>query len=366
MNKDKFLQAINASYENQQYLLRKEQVEFGLKEILVHFVWLCILIFLSPHKSDRYRKIYMVYSERHIKALNCYDVKEVFSLGKCLSDMQSIRTQTSCFSPFGRLERVKILFKASVFFLKNRKKIETPYTYLLEYYSIDVFLDYEHPEVVYCAGHFDRYMTVLSYLLDYKEIKLIGSQHGILANVDIPNKIIFYRFDAYDEHEAKRAKKFIKNDDCIIRIKGFTSDLEWIHNKKQKVIVAVASQDRHVAVTKQLLKLMMQSLDLNKVEVIVYPHYREKSDEYRDLKQDYVDLKFLNKQRYSNIDILVTFYSTIVYDYFAINPSIKVVCFALPGFEVEYYERDNVHVYKNMQDFIEGLAEICDECSLMY
>lgn len=90
---------------------------------------------------------------------------------------------------------------------------------------------------------------------------------------------------------------------------------------------------------------MLVALKGKRIKVIAFPHYREKERQYRNIKKEHPELLIETNDRYSNIDLLITFYSTIVYDFWSVNPKLNVKCLRIPGYEPGYYGRSNVEVY---------------------
>ena len=107
-----------------------------------------------------------------------------------------------------------------------------------------------------------------------------------------------------------------------------------------------------------ILRAILSNPILNEHVVILYPHYREHIEQYKKLVDDFPMLVVEEKKRYSDIDVLVTFYSTIVYDYWSINPNLEVVCFPMNKYSAAYYGRKNVYVENSIDRLINKLSEI--------
>lgn len=339
------LEAIKKSYDNQIAIYRLEQVNIGIKDYVKHFIWLLVLLIFSPKINTNDRDIIFVYSELHIKIIGCKEKENVIGLGKYLCDFNSIRKHKSIYSVWNIRKRIKVYLSGLFFGIKFYRLLKVPLTYIIEYYSIDIFLKQMDIRSVVCAGIFDRYATVLSFLCKGKNIKFIGTQHGIVATTAIPHKVYFDEYNVFDECELSVAKKIIENTDCKYNVKIFESNVMWSQIENYgKLIIAIASQDRHTNVTKRLVKLLCEEIDLNKIRLILYPHYREDISVYQKIQQDYPELYISHHERYYNIDILITYYSTIAYDYFQKNKSIDIMCLRLNGFNPGYYCKEGVCV----------------------
>lgn len=85
-------------------------------------------------------------------------------------------------------------------------------------------------------------------------------------------------------------------------------------DKRYKAIIAISSQDKHLWNTMELINYLVPNMD-ESILWVVYPHYRE----YIGLLSIYIpqcrNLVISKIERHKNIGILITFYSTIVYDF---------------------------------------------------
>lgn len=139
--------------------------------------------------------------------------------------------------------------------------------------------------------------------------------------------------------------------------------LEWENlDSKGKYVIGVASQDWYTSKTLSLLRCLLEKCDTTKYMVVVFPHYRESAEQYAAIQHEFSELIIKTGKRYRNIDLLVTFYSTIVYDFWAVNPSLKVKCLEIEDYEPSYYARPNVSIYKKNSELVDSIINGSNKC----
>lgn len=350
---------MNRSYENQLYIYGIEKFKQSKFYCLKHLLWLIAVLFISPLVNSTLNTIYVCYSELHMKIFNCTAEDTVICCGKYLSTFKDIRKRKSFYSIWRLNSRIINTIKSILFYFKNRDLLSLPFTYVIEYYIIYLFICEAGVEKIVCGGNFDRYATFLSLIIGKKGNEFIGIQHGIIALESIPNKVYFSEYNAIDNNEIFKMMKLNNNNDCRYCVTGFHSNIEWdILENNNKKVIAIASQDRHIDMTLSMIHYIYKMIDLRNYQIVVYPHYREDYNKYRAIKDQCPELLIFQTKRHRNIDILITFYSTIVYDFWSINQSIQVLCKKIEGFSPSYYDADNVRVFdtvENMIDYINTL-----------
>lgn len=357
LSEDQLVSAIVKSNNNYKYLSDSNTVKKSKLYKAKYFGWLAALILLSPRLNDEDDSFVTVINptgkRRILEFLNldCY-----YSFAKLNDSIEKIKRNRSVLSSYRISKRIKITMGALIFYMRNRKQLKGFLCFVIEYYYIAYFLsNHETKEIVF-QGLYDRYNTLFSYLGWFLNIPLIAYQDGACVTDQIPEKIYCNKMYCFDEFEEKQFKKYFSNEDCVFQYTGFKSLLKWeTLRPKQNKVIAIASQDWYTGKTIEVIQHVMDNYESEKYTVILFPHYRESIEQYKDVAKKYPKLIIEPGRRYSNIDVLITFYSTIVYDFWSVNNSLKTVCLHIQGYEPAYYSRSNVVVCENYSDML-------DEC----
>lgn len=350
-------EAMRASITNHEKCLETNGSKgFGYK--FKYLIWFVLLLIVSPQKEvvgDRAIFVMSPLSEKRLK--DFCKTEDVYSFGKLNSKLNDMKVKRSTISPFKKAERVKLFFRGVGYYLRHRAELSGYLHYVMEYYSIGEFLIKFSPKEVVTPGMYERYSTLISYLAHGFGIKIIGVQDGAAVDIGVPYKLYCDKMYAFDEFEADTIKKFMLNENCEFILTGFISYLKWDKYPKTKKLIAIASQDWFTDKTKELVRAIANNIDFNKYEIIIYPHYRETLSQYNDIVHEFPQIKIITGVRHSNIDLLITFYSTIVYDFWSVNKDLPVICLHIDGYEANYYRRKNVYVTESIEEISRILSE---------
>lgn len=351
------LNAIIASVKNHEWCSKNGERKISFFYKAEYIIWYLLLIVISPHKENTSCKMVCAMTPVNEKRLLEYaeDV-EMIRLAKLNMLPSKMRKNYSFFSPYSIKKRCMTLYNATIFYFKYRKKLNGYLHFTLEYYGIAKYILEQNISEIISPCMYDRYCTFLSYFSYSNGIKLIGVQDGAAIDIDVPNKIYCNQMNCFDEFEAEIIKHFISNEDCKFVYTGFKSMLNWSNFEKNgKYTIAIASQDWHTRKTLNLLDIILKKCDMKKYNIIVFPHYRENLKQYEPIKKMYPELILEKRTRYRNIDLLITFYSTIVYDYWAVNQFLPIKCLKINGYKPSYYDRYNVSVYDDADDLVNSI-----------
>lgn len=350
----KVVNAIQDSNRNSRYLSESATITKSRIYTLKYLCWLIALVFFSPRKK--------MTSKRFVTMINPPGAKRIkerykddlwFCFAKLNDSIDKVKKNVSVLSPYSRWTRVYRLFCSILFFIRNRKALKGSLHYSIEYYLIARFIwDHEINEIIF-QGLYDRYNTLFSRLGKDMGIMLIGIQDGACVTNEIPVKIHCDKLFCFNRFEEKKFREYIENEDCQYIYTNFVSLLKWDeYSKKTKPIIAIASQDWFTVKTKEIIRMIAKKPESKNYTIMVFPHYREDLSQYSDISLEYPEIIIENVRRYYNIDILVTFYSTIVYDFWTVNSNLRIVCLHIPGFEPAYYERDEVVVCESISELV--------------
>lgn len=359
INDDLLIDAIKASILNDEYCCKISGEHRNKFYKIKYSFWIISLILFSPPKNIKSKKFICVTTVLNDKILSAYaENNEYFKFGSMNKRLKDIKKNISIFSPYTFFKRVLIICTASKFFFKYKTIFKNHFHNTIEYYSIAFYLIDNCIEQIMSSGMYERYCTFLGYLGRMLKIKVIGIQDGAAINIGAPAKVYCDEMYVFDEFEQNIINSFIENNDCKYTCIGFHSVLEWdTYDSNDKINIAIASQDWFTYKTLEIIDLLMSNLDTNKVNLIVFPHYREKRETYNELYKKYPKLIIEPQKRYRNIDLLITYYSTIVYDFWSVNKNIPVICLHIDGYEPSYYNRENVCVVENVGELEKHLRK---------
>lgn len=332
------------------------QKKYNLLYMLKYIVWFTLLIFIAPYKKESSNRFICATTPNNYRRLKDFcHVDECVTFARLNSDLGGMRKNKSILSPFSFIERINILFKAVSFYFQNKNRLKGYIHFILEYYAVAEYMTKFKPKTLISSGMYDRYCTLFTYLAKGYGIESIGVQDGAAIDINVPYKVYCDKMYAFDEFEVKTIKKFMMKEDCEYILMGFKSYLKWEQYPKTKKLIAIASQDWFTGKTKMLIRYIAPKVNFDEVEIIVYPHYRENVAQYKEIINEFSQIKIVTDVRHSNIDVLITFYSTIVYDFWSVNQSLPVVCLHINGFEANYYRRENVYVAENMEEVVQKI-----------
>ena len=358
LNESILIEAFTASILNYERCSVSDNKKRGIIYKIKYIIWFILLVLLSPKykdNSDGFVACMTPINERRMKQFR--PTKELYRFAKLNASVSAIKRNISVVSGYTYTQRLRIVFDSITFYLNNRNSLKGYLHFTLEYYAIAKFLNDHRFKEYITPGMYERYCTLFSYLGKIYGAKIIGVQDGAAVDIGVPAKLYCDEMFVFDEYEAAIIKKFIKNDDCKFRFTGFESVLTWHHLKKRnKKVLAIASQDWFTQKTLELINGIMSSPVAKVWDVVIFPHYRESMESYEKAILLYPNLIVEPEKRFDNVDLLVTFYSTIVYDFWAINNELTVFCLQIPGYEPGYYGRKNVKVFSGIDSLAQAIS----------
>ncbi len=357
MNEKDIIAAMQASINNHEKCCSFDKNKRGFIYKVKYLVWYVLLILFSPRYVENGKIFAACMTSVNEKRISEF-VPEVslYRFARLNASLSKIKSNISVVSDLNKKQRIRLLLKSIRFYKKNRSFLKGYFHFVIEYYAIASFLYRNRFEEYITPGMYERYCTLFSYLGKMNGVKLVGIQDGAAININVPALIYCNEMYAFDKYEVDILKRFIKNGDCKFIYVGFRSVLQWSHyNKSNKKVMAIASQDWFTNTTIQMTGEIMKSSLTNSWDIILLPHYRESMKSYELLERNYPTLIIESQKRYDNVDLLITFYSTIVYDFWSVNPGLQVYCLQIPGYVPGYYERDNVKVFHKVDEMVSDL-----------
>lgn len=361
-NKD-ILECFYAGIENYNYYNNKHKSKKKKLYRLKYLIWLITLILFSPKKCLTNLDIYFIYGDLHEKIFSDIVSDKKVYLGLALNSYKKIFNNKGIMCLYSLNKRLKILIEASKLFFMQGLSFKFVH-FWIEFYYIYKFLEETKPKQVNVAGHFDKYTTWISYISNKVNVQFNISQHGAIEKVDLPKKIYCSNFYVFNEYEKEFINNYLLlNDDCNFYIKGFKSHVKFqkYESSDNAYVIGIASQDLY---TKETIKLVnfINDLQLNKkIEIIIYPHSRENINEYNKIIKENHNLKLYPKIRHKDLHVLVTFFSTIIYDYLESDTNIKLICFPPDNVEMSFFKNKKIDVVRNIDQLKKVLTNIIDK-----
>lgn len=353
------VQAMAASIKNFECYAKDTSKNCGIGYILKYFFWEMLLALLSPKLPVRSKRMVCAMTPLVEKQMKPYmEHGEYVCFSKLNGSISQMRRNRSVLSPYSRGMRLLLMAKGAAFYVHHHAELKGYLHFTVEYYMIAQYLWDYLPEEIYSPNSYERYCTLLSYLGHSMGIRLVGIQDGVIMDIHPPVKLYCDEMHAFDGFEADIFRRsIIRNDDCLFLCDGFRSMLKWADFPKNgKKLIAIASQDSLTERTMDLVDNLLTVLDPEQYIVIIYPHYREKAKQYDDFSKKHPFCCLETSVRHRNVDLLITFYSTIVYDFWSVNSQLPVICLHIPGHDPTYYQRENVTVCDSVKEVITSVS----------
>ena len=344
-----FIQGI----ENMNYFNSLNNVYKKKSFYIKYLFWILALIVCSKRHDSKSKDGYFIYNDLQNKIY--YDTSDNYKTfhGDSIKKISDISKKNTIVSYLTFKEKIITLFKSIASF--SRVKISKKYlAYWIDFNFIYKFLKKNSFSNMNVAGHFDRYATWMSLLCEAEGINYRVKQHGAICKLDMPNRIYCNELTSFNNCEIELFKSYIiKNKDCVYKEVPFKSKLTFKEIEKQEgiVYIGIASQDAVTEHTIELIEKINKNVKF-KVNILLYPHYRESISQFEGIRK-FENVEIYTDFKHKNVDMLITFFSTIVYDFLIYNPKINVVCLPPKDIEMGFFQLSNVEVRYSDEDLIE-------------
>jgi hypothetical protein len=253
---------------------------------------------------------------RESSILQLLSIRELFEGFRIyLTERRNLRSDKSLFNTLTYFNSVRILdvilFQMSLMKLANKK--------------------------IHYGGHFDPFIMILSDCRKKKliEFELNLYQHGVFEK---PKFGIFKKYYGdrynllYPESQYFLKKNLNGNKHCSFSISRSTTKIDKLLNHNQKSFVALAFQNDNFELDQIILD---EIIGTKNIEIGVYLHPATSSKIKRSLYKKYPNISFYCNDRFLNVDILITRYSSLAIEYYHIGKS----CFFVPfGYSICIFE----------------------------
>ncbi|MGL5149162.1 MAG: hypothetical protein ACRC7N_01135 [Clostridium sp.] len=305
-----------------------------LKTKLLIFIYPIVLLFFVRAKNRKLDNIKLVYSEHHKKILKEVEAEE-YGIGLLSFKMPNI------VSEFSFAERLLILKDIFIFvkYLPQKKLI----FYVPEFLIILNFIKNNQNKRIILASHFDRIITWISEMKKKYNFSLEIYQHGVVSSLEIPIKINIDEINVFFESEFQLFRDYIiEKQKTQYNVIGFKSNIEFFKKNSSEFKIGIASQKGYTQLTISLVEKISYLLK-NNVEIYIFPHPQENIEEYKNYFKDN-RIIIVSRVKVSNLDILITYFSTIIYDYI-VNLDFKGQIISYPvnyNYELSFFKNSRV------------------------
>lgn len=304
--------------ENQEYLDRLFMTKKHSNFALVIYVLLGVVF--SKRVREASNRIAWVNGSRGYEKLYADSNFVVVHHGTFFKNPIKFFLHLSIFSVIPRIERVRLFIKAMV----NYGEIKTGNIgYWLEYYFIFEFIQRTVPKVIASPHTFDRQISWITCLSHKLGVEIEINQHGITpSNLAIPNKVYCNRFYAISDEEIIVSKNnIVANwEKCEFLVEPFTSVISFAEFSRsdEMIVIGIATQCNRLYTEKILNYLKDEKYyDCKNSKIILMLHPLDDPKNYKQMANHRVHVAV--KEKYLNVDVLITENSTIVYDYILEN-----------------------------------------------
>lgn len=191
----------------------------------------------------------------------------------------------------------------------------------LEYQLLSVMLEKHNIKKVSSFGHYDEFTYWLTEICKERSIYYTMYQHGIVMDsITVPNKINCDEIHVYNKYSEKIFRnRIIKKSTCKYIVDGFKSNINFKKISKEKGMNYIGIVDQTFP---EWLNFVVRSiLEINNFIPVVMLH---------PLSQENILGRGNNiietRDKYDNLDCIISDFSTLILDYVSIGYSGPIVC----------------------------------------
>lgn len=231
---------------------------------------------------------------------------------------------------------------------------------------LDLQLSYEALKqsnvIINFSSHFAWYVNIVSELTKNDNKISYGYQHGLYEFA--PEGYSYQKF--YNTTYTlmfNESKKYFNtnlngNEKCVIKtaFKPMMKNLEQIENKLKKII-CYAMQNDDIELDCNIISKILSTLN-NEFILIIYLHPATSLTAESRIKELFPETEILRKTRYSNIDLIITRYSTTGIEYAMLDKNICVHYLTfLDKVCISEAHNNQISFHYNINDYIDFIKE---------
>jgi len=312
------------------------------------------LFYMFTNKYDatlRNNNIKLSYGSIHLSKLMVYDDLLTVTYGNMIKDKRN----PNIYNYYKFSVKVKILIEY-IYNVIIHKFDKYYIYYYLEFLNIKSFVEQTYGSLL-TISHFDRLTVWMSYLAKDQKRCFIISQHGLVGKISLPEKVHADKVYAFSKYEQEIFKKYIiSNDSCSYSRAHYISNVKFENYNREddKKYIFLASQPRKTQLTISTIKKIIERY--NNVVIFLKLHPFEKVDTSLFKKNSNV---ILTKQFFLNVDVVLTYYSTIIYDFLSNGFENNIICQLDETFkQCDFFDSDFVIGINSIEDLYNILDEM--------
>ncbi len=301
--------------ENLKIIGKPEQL--SLKASVKFFAFYCYLCFISK-KRNISSNVFIIngYPEAKRNDPTEKRFKRVY-LRKFSNNYKELKDFTSLPSLLEKKDRIKVLFRAFTSLPHGGHFLGRWFEFLL---LTEVFKRGKIKRL--CSfGHYDELSFWLTELCKYYKIYYVMYQHGIvLSDIHIPNKLFCNEIHLYNYFsKSVFENSVIKNKNCVYKIDGFVSNISFKKLEKD-------DKKKYIGIVDQTFPSWLNNVTniVTKISgcvAVVLLHPLTDNNVYENR-----DNIIVTRDKYDNLDAIISDFSTLILDYISIGYTKKIIC----------------------------------------
>lgn len=333
-NKEIFLKGI----ENLSAIGRKEQLGITTSiKILVFYIILCIL----AEYQNSGKKLFFINGIPEVKRKDPTDgTYNRIYVRKFSLKFKDLVNWTSLPSLLTRQKR----FGAVIYALFHQPKGGHNLGRWIEFTLLaKIFQTYSLDKVA-SFGHYDEFTYWLTSLCEEKGVHYTMYQHGItMDSIQVPNKIYSNKVHIYNQYSENVFKtKIIGFSECEYIVDGFKTNIHFSQIRKEsgKKYIGIIDQTFPDWI-KQVTAAVSEIEDCVAV-IMLHPLTKVgyfKEDENKKIVE--------TREKYDNLDCIISDFSTLVLDYLSMGYDAPIVCTSKDAVEGLYKEYSLQYIDKS-------------------
>ena len=273
-----------------------------------------VMIFLAP-KFKSNSKNYTIVNGQSERRINNYDksVSTPIYYAMVYNNIFEIKYLYTIFSEFTLYERLKIIVNSIIsYFRIIEKEKYIKVGYWIESIFWASWIHRIKPNSIKTYGHFDRLTTVISYLSQIYKYEFIIQQHGLVPDEEVVKYKIFCNcLYAFNCIEGMKFKKYIiRNKDCVLKKKYISS--VCFEAMQMKTLFSIGIIDQPYSEMLFLVEDIVKHFPDTPIVIMLHP--RSHITYYASLQKN-KNVYIFKKKKINNVDILITYNSTLFLDY---------------------------------------------------
>jgi len=284
----------------------------GRKQRIKIYLFLVITVLLSRYRKIKEPTLVWINGNRGYEKNYTGENQYLVFHGTAFKRMSNYFSFNSVMSCQSFPERIRIFVRAVKIYYNSMEKIRL-LPYWIEFSYICSLIQKSEVKNILTTSIYDRHITWISYLACEYHMEMKIYQHGVIGDETIEHKIICSKMYVLNESQIAIMKNnIVKNEDCEYEKKELKSVIEFaFYPDKRLPLIAIATQCNPKIIDGMTTALLQLDEEFC---LILMLHPLEKKKAYRQYLQD-KRVKIEPKNKYINLEILITQHSTIVYDY---------------------------------------------------